>query len=70
MYNLVVVAFTPLAGCVGETEFVNGIAAAGLSGIYGNCALCSGIVSTADCLLGAAVLEPILQAHIAGMILS
>jgi hypothetical protein len=53
-------------GCVGETEFVNGISAAGVSGIYGNCALCAGIVSTADCLLGAAALEPILQAHIAG----
>jgi hypothetical protein len=55
-----------MAGCVGETEFVNGIAAAGVSGIYGNCTLCAGIVSTADCLLGAVVLEPILQAHIAG----
>eukprot|EP01043_Picozoa_sp_COSAG02_P027783 COSAG02_NODE_1653_length_11488_cov_66.480815_2_plen_60_part_00 len=57
---------TMIAGCVGETEFVNGIAAAGVSGIYGNCALCAGIVSTADCLLGAAAFEQILEAHMAG----
>ena len=51
--------------CVGETEFVNGIAAAGASGVFGDCELCAGIVSTADLLLPAAQLEPILQAHLA-----
>jgi len=50
---------------IGETEYVNGVAAAGASGMYGDCLLCAGIVSTADLLLGADKLEPILLAHIA-----
>jgi len=51
--------------CIGETEYVNGVAAAGASGVYGDCALCAGIVGSADLLLGAEKLEPILRAHIA-----
>ena len=40
---------------VGETEFVNGIAAMSASGIYGEPRVAAGIVGTADLLLGAAV---------------
>ncbi|MDE0662102.1 MAG: amidohydrolase family protein [Gammaproteobacteria bacterium] len=50
--------------CVGETEFVHGIAAMSRSGKYGNARLCTGIFSTADLRLGAAA-EPVLQAHLA-----
>jgi len=49
---------------VGETEFVNGIAAQSASGQYGNTRVAAGIVSFADLALGTAV-EPVLQAHIA-----
>ena len=48
----------------GGGRFVNGVAAAGAAGVYGECLLCHGIVGTADLLLGAEALEPILQAHI------
>ncbi|MEZ5550022.1 MAG: amidohydrolase family protein [Pseudomonadales bacterium] len=48
--------------CVGETEFAHGIAAMSRSGVYGNARLCSGIFSTADLRIGAAV-EPVLKAH-------
>jgi predicted TIM-barrel fold metal-dependent hydrolase len=48
---------------VGETEFVNGVAAMGASGIYGACRPCAGIVGHADLRLGAAV-EPVLHAHL------
>lgn len=51
--------------CVGETEFVHGIAAMSRSGIYGPTRLCSGIFSTADLRVGdraAAVLEAHLHA--------
>ncbi len=48
---------------VGETEFVNGIAAMSGSGIYGKTRVCAGIVGHADLALGSRV-EPILQAHI------
>jgi L-fuconolactonase len=48
---------------VGETEFVNGIAAMSASGGYGDTRACAGIVSFADLALGAAV-EEVLQAHI------
>ena len=48
---------------VGETEFVNGIAAIGASGLYGKQRLCSGIVGHANLTLGEAV-KPILEAHI------
>ncbi len=40
---------------VGEVEFVNGVAAQGASGIYGNFRPCAGIVGHADLALGAGV---------------
>ena len=43
---------------VGETEFVNGIAAMSASGIYGKTRVCAGIVGHADLALGGRV-EPI-----------
>lgn len=53
-------AFRP----VGETEFVNGVAAMSASGGYGAMRACAGIVGYADLTLGAAVGE-VLDAHIA-----
>lgn len=50
--------------CVGETEFVQGVAAMSRSGIYGDTRLCTGIFGAADLRLGSAV-EPVLRAHIA-----
>jgi len=47
---------------VGETEFVNGIAAMSASGRYGDCRVAAGIVSHADLGLGGAV-EEVLAAH-------
>jgi len=47
---------------VGETEFVNGIAAMTASGAYGPIRACAGIVSFADLTLGADV-APVLEAH-------
>src|SRR5436189_3741434 len=47
---------------VGETEFVNGIAAMTASGIYGKIRACAGIVSHADLTLGGRV-EKVLAAH-------
>lgn len=49
---------------VGETEFVNGVAAMAASGLYGKTLACAGIVSAAELLLGSAVGE-VLDAHIA-----
>jgi L-fuconolactonase len=49
---------------VGETEFVNGIAAQSASGQYGDTRIAAGIIGFADLALGAAV-EPVLEAHIA-----
>ena len=49
---------------VGETEFVNGIAAQSASGQYGDTRVAAGIVSFADLTLGDAVV-PVLEAHIA-----
>ncbi len=49
--------------CVGETEFVHGIAAMSRSGIYGDTRLCTGIFSTADMRVGAEV-EGVLKAHL------
>ncbi|MYE54097.1 MAG: amidohydrolase family protein [Chloroflexi bacterium] len=49
---------------VGETEFVQGIAAQSASGNYGPTAVAAGIVSNANLMLGAAV-EPVLEAHLA-----
>ena len=48
---------------VGETEFVDGVAAMSASGVYGPIRACAGIVSRADLLLGDAV-APVLEAHI------
>jgi predicted TIM-barrel fold metal-dependent hydrolase len=47
---------------VGETEFVNGIAAMSASGLYGPARACAGIVAHADLTLGQAV-APVLAAH-------
>lgn len=49
---------------VGETEFVNGVAAMTASGAYGDLRACAGIVGFADLTLGAAV-APVLDAHLA-----
>jgi len=49
---------------VGETEFVNGIAAMTASGGYGSIRACAGIVSYADLTLGTAVGE-VLDSHMA-----
>jgi predicted TIM-barrel fold metal-dependent hydrolase len=49
---------------VGETEFVNGIAAMSASGLYGTTRIAAGIVGTADLRLGAAV-GAVLDAQIA-----
>ena len=46
---------------VGETEFVNGVAAMSASGIYGKTKVCAGIVGYADLTLGGRV-EPVLVA--------
>ncbi len=48
---------------IGETEFVNGAAAMGASGIYGPGRICAGIVGHADLRLGEAV-DAVLEAHI------
>jgi predicted TIM-barrel fold metal-dependent hydrolase len=42
----------PELRCVGETEFVNGMAAMGASGLYGPCRVAAGIVGYADLRLG------------------
>jgi L-fuconolactonase len=47
---------------VGETEFINGVAAMTESGAYGKIRACAGIVSHADLMLGSRV-EPVLAAH-------
>jgi L-fuconolactonase len=48
---------------VGEVEFVNGVAAAADSGLFGDVRACAGIVSGVDLRLGDAVQE-VLRAHI------
>ena len=48
--------------CIGETEFVHGMAAMSRSGLYGPTRLCTGIFGTADLQLGHAV-EEVLQGH-------
>ncbi len=50
--------------CVGETEFVHGIAAMSRSGIYGATRLCTGIFGAADLRPGKAA-ELVLKAHLA-----
>ena len=49
---------------VGETEFVNGVAAMSASGGYGPARVCAGIVGHADLTLGERVQE-VLEAHLA-----
>jgi L-fuconolactonase len=48
---------------VGETEFVNGVAAMSASGVYGDVRACAGIVGHADLNLGDAV-TAVLEAHL------
>ena len=48
---------------IGETEFVNGVAAMSASGLYGDTRACAGIVSRADLLLGDGV-KAVLEAHV------
>ena len=48
---------------VGETEFVNGVAAMSASGLYGGTRACAGIVGNADLTLGDAA-KPVLEAHV------
>jgi predicted TIM-barrel fold metal-dependent hydrolase len=48
---------------LGETEFVNGVAAMTASGVFGPVRACAGIVGYADLNLGDAV-APILEAHL------
>jgi L-fuconolactonase len=50
--------------CVGETEFVNGIAAMSASGRYGKTKIAAGIVGTVDLRIGDAAAD-VLDAHIA-----
>ena len=50
--------------CVGETEFVGGVAAMTASGVYGDVRACAGIVGHVDLRLGGAA-EEVLHAHIA-----
>ena len=54
----------PAMAPVGETEFVNGIAAQSASAQFGATRVAAGIVGFADLTLGAAV-EPVLGAHLA-----
>ncbi|MDE2462553.1 MAG: amidohydrolase family protein [Alphaproteobacteria bacterium] len=50
--------------CVGETEFVNGVAAMSASGLYGPVRACAGIVGHVDLRLAERA-EDVLRAHIA-----
>jgi L-fuconolactonase len=50
--------------CVGETEFVNGVAAMTASGIYGDVRACAGIVGHVNLRIGDAA-EDVLRSHIA-----
>src|SRR5262245_47432723 len=52
--------------CVGETEFVNGVAAMAASGRYGPMEACAGIVSLADLTLGSRV-GAVPDAHMAAL---
>ncbi len=54
----------PAYRCVGETEFVNGVAAMSASGIYGPSRGCAAIVGHADLTLGSAA-KGVLEAQIA-----
>jgi len=49
--------------CVGETEFVGGVAAMSASGLFGPSRLCAGIVGQVD-LTGGDVIGDVLEAHL------
>ena len=53
----------PLMASLGETEFVNGIAAMSASGLYGPARICAGIVGFANLTLGDRI-DPLLEAHL------
>jgi len=53
----------PLMAPLGETEFVNGVAAMSASGAYGPARVCAGIVGFADLTLGDRI-DPLLDAHV------
>jgi L-fuconolactonase len=53
----------PLMAPLGETEFVNGVAAMSASGIYGPARVCAGIVGFADLTQGDRI-DPLLEAHV------
>lgn len=53
----------PLMVPLGETEFVNGVAAMSASGVYGPARVCAGIVGFADLTLGDRI-DPLLEAHL------
>jgi L-fuconolactonase len=50
---------------VGETEFVNGVAAMCASGTYGRTRACAGIVGHADLRLPPSMVDAVLKAHLA-----
>ena len=54
----------PAMQCIGEVEFVNGVAAMSASGQYGKARHCAGIVGAGDMALGDAV-QPVLEGMIA-----
>jgi predicted TIM-barrel fold metal-dependent hydrolase len=54
----------PAMKAVGETEFVNGVAAMSASGIYGETRACAGIVGHVDLTIGAGA-RAVLEAHLA-----
>ncbi len=53
----------PLMAPIGETEFVNGIAAMSASGLYGPARVCAGIVGFADLTQGDRI-QPLLEGHL------
>jgi predicted TIM-barrel fold metal-dependent hydrolase len=53
----------PAYAAIGETEFVNGVAAMSASGGYGKMRACAGIVGHADLQRLGAGVEPVLEAH-------
>jgi predicted TIM-barrel fold metal-dependent hydrolase len=54
----------PAYASVGETEFVNGVAAMSASGFYGKPRACAGIVGHADLQRLGAGIEPVIEAHV------
>jgi predicted TIM-barrel fold metal-dependent hydrolase len=53
----------PLMAPLGETEFVNGIAAMSASNTYGTARVCAGMVGFADLTLGDRI-DPLVEAHL------